>query len=94
MLNNNPKLRCNVTAQCLENVMRGNAVYGAVSKTTNGPYIRMGHCVRGTLCPCIYSIQNKLWDLVSYYSVDLVSGGPYVHVTLCPKTVGPCVKLT
>ena len=34
MLNNNPKLRCNVTAQCLENVMRGNAVYGAVSKTT------------------------------------------------------------
>ena len=34
MLNNNPNLRCNVTAPCLENVMRGNAVYGAVSKTT------------------------------------------------------------
>lgn len=31
MLRNNPALRCNITADCLERVKKGNAVFSGVS---------------------------------------------------------------
>ena len=62
--------QCRVCSPFVQTLMAGCVEEGSPKLlqwgTAAGPY------VRGTLCPCIYSIQNKLCDLVSF-SVDLVS---------------------